>query len=55
MLDLSALEPATLHRLPCGVEPQLYAAPSFQLPAVADVSYFVAVDVGLVNNFGRTG
>lgn len=43
MLDLSALEPPTLHSLPSSVEPHLYAAPSFQLPAVADVSPRIAV------------
>lgn len=58
MLDLSALEPPTLHSLPSSVEPHLYAAPSFQLPAVADVSFLigvVVVDVNFVKNFGRRG
>ena len=41
MLDLSGLEPSTLHSLASGLEPQFYAAPSFQLPAVADVSSLI--------------
>lgn len=45
MLDLSALEPPTLHTLSSSVEPHLYAAPSFQLPAVADVSFLIGVVV----------
>jgi len=38
MLDLSALDPPTLHSLPSRVEPHLYAAPSVQLPTVANIS-----------------
>ena len=45
MLDLSALEPPTLHTLPSSVEAHLCAAPSFQLSAVADVSLLIGVVV----------
>ncbi len=48
MLDLSALEPPTLHSLPSSVEPQLYAAPSFQLPAVADVSPLIGSGISSI-------
>jgi 20S proteasome subunit beta 5 len=48
MLDLSALEPPTLHTLSSSVEPHLYAAPSFQLPAVADLDGFQKAAVQMV-------
>lgn len=44
MLDFSVLEPPTLHSYPTAVEPQLFAAPSFQLPSVSDVSFSLCLE-----------